>query len=80
MRRVCRTSTGKPPTVIYSVFCCVTGLSVTLNLEVEFSTCLTGIKHTMNLRGLADTEGCCLAIQNRKKNWLVKKLWVFWER
>lgn len=48
---VCNTSIEKPPAVIYSVLNCVTGPQVDLNLDVEFSTCLTGIKHIVNLRG-----------------------------
>lgn len=61
----CNNSIGKPPTVIYSVLYCVTGPPVDLNLEVEFLTCLTGIKHTVNLEGLAAFEGYFSTIQSR---------------
>lgn len=38
----------------------VTGAPGDLELEVEFLTCLTGIKQTVNLRGLAVPEGIFL--------------------
>lgn len=62
---VCNTSIEKPPAVIYPVLNCVTGPRVDLNLDVEFSTCLTGIKHIVNLRGPSVSENDFCTIQNR---------------
>lgn len=53
---VCNNTIEKPPAVIYSVLHCVMGPQVDLHLEVEFSTCLPGIKHIVNLRGPAVSE------------------------
>jgi len=67
---LCNSSIEKPPTIIYSVLHSVIGPQADLNLEVEFSTCLTGIKHTVNLRGLAVSEGYFFMIQNRIRKFI----------
>lgn len=70
---VCSSSIEKPPAVIYSVLQCVTGPQVDLNLDMEFSTYLTGIKQIVNLRGppVSENNFFCNTKQN-KKMYLVK--------